>query len=354
MPAAIAPCLSTKAGIPTTATSHPDNPVPEEPHNLPHITVPSIPSISQDFHSSVSNHSVSALSESDADTAETPTTEHSDDGDIDNESTLKKPRATRRRASTVLISESSEDVRKILGNIGAGGTQLVEKVCCGGGCCLSQPLSGPDEVILNPIQTPDNPAYRSLNLKVRALALDSTLNNVVPLPEKTVSFGTVSADLVDVKLGPKDHPPQFVQPHPPYDVFRAPLHHARELTKPGAEKRTYHFDIDVTDYPVEGGDVDFVVGGAIGVCPQNSEEAVDSVLNCLGVPKPIRDKKIMVRTTNGRWPTIWGDEKARELITSLPQNSDCPWPWQPQSAHPPRPHPYPCCCRRRKPVRQAH
>lgn len=320
MPAAIAP-LATKAGIPTTATSHPDNPIPEEPHNIPHLSERQItPNIVQDSHSTASNQSISALSESDSDTAETPTTEHSDDGNGSqfNDAALKKPQATTRarRASTALISESSEDVQRILGNIGAGGTQLVEKVCCGGGCCLSQPLARAETVVLNPIQTPDNPAYRSLNLKIRTLALGSELTNIVPLPEKSVSFGRVSSDLVDVQLGPKDHPPKFVQPHPPYDVFRAPLHHARELTKPGAEKQTYHFDIDVTDYPVEGGDVDFVVGGAIGVCPMNSDDAVDGVFNCLGIPKPIRDKKILVRTTSGRWPTIWGDEKPRELVTT--------------------------------------
>ncbi|EED14956.1 FAD binding domain protein [Talaromyces stipitatus ATCC 10500] len=322
MPAAIAQhSLATKAGIPTTTTSHPENPIPEEPQNIPRISDSQIGSnIVQDSHSTASNQSVTGLSETDSDTAETPTTEHSDNGNGSrfDDAALKKSQGTTRarRASTALISESSEDVQRILGNIGAGGTQLVEKVCCGGGCCLSQPLPRSEEVVLNPIRTPDNHAYRSLNLKIRTLALDSVLTNIVPLPEKTVSFGRVSSGLVDVKLGPTDHPPKFVQPHPPYEVFRAPLHHARELTKPGAEKRTYHFDIDVTDYPVEGGDVDFVVGGAIGVCPMNSDEAVDSVFNCLGIPKPIRDKKLMVRTAGGRWPTIWGEEQPRELVTT--------------------------------------
>jgi redox-sensitive bicupin YhaK (pirin superfamily) len=56
-----------------------------------------------------------------------------------------------------------------------------------------------------------------------------------------------------------------VQPHPPYDVYSAPICHARELTKPGAEKRTFHFDLDVTDYPDEGG-VDFklIAGKSFG------------------------------------------------------------------------------------------
>jgi sulfite reductase alpha subunit-like flavoprotein len=304
--------------IPVSATSHPDNPIPEEPRSV----ADSIKAldINQASNLSHSSHSVAGLSESDSDSAETPVTEHSDDDDAaDNQiDRMKSEPARRRRASTALIAESSEDVQRILGNIGAGGTtQLVEKVCCGGGCCLAQPLPGATtNEILNPITTPDNQAFRSLNLKIRRLALDSELTSVVPLPEKTVSFSPVPAGFVDAKLGPQDHPPQFVQPHPPYDVFRAPLHHARELTKSGAEKKTYHFDIDVTDYPAESGDVDFVVGGAIGVCPMNSDEAVDGVFNCLGIPKPIRDKKVTVRTTNGRWPTIWGEEQARELTTT--------------------------------------
>ncbi|KAH8704153.1 FAD binding domain protein [Talaromyces proteolyticus] len=317
MPSAARSIHSGRGKIPLSSTSHPDNPIPEEPRTIPSLaeSVQAL-DINQESQSALSNQSVAGLSESDSDTAETPITEHSDDenGQFDRQ---KPEAARRRRASTALIAESSEDVQRILGNVGVGGTtQLVEKVCCGGGCCLLQPLPSATKEILNPIQTPDNKAYQSLNLKIRGLAVDSELTNVVPLPEKTVSFSPVSADKIDTKLGPADHPPKFVQPHPPYDVFRAPLHHARELTKSGAEKKTYHFDIDVTDYPVEGGDVDFVVGGAIGICPMNSDEAVDSVFNCLGIPKPIRDKKITVHTTSGRWPTIWGEEKARDLITT--------------------------------------
>jgi sulfite reductase alpha subunit-like flavoprotein len=182
---------------------------------------------------------------------------------------------------------------------------------------MSQPLPGAiTGVVYKPVEAPDNAAFRSLNLKLSGLAIDSELTNIVPLPEKTVSFSRVPADLVDMDLGPKDHPPKFVQPHAPYEVFRAPLHHTRELTKPGAEKRTYHFDIDVTDYPAESGQVDFVVGGAIGVCPMNEEGVVDSVLDILGVPNALRDKKVTVQTTGGRWPTIWGDDKPRELIST--------------------------------------
>jgi sulfite reductase alpha subunit-like flavoprotein len=168
----------------------------------------------------------------------------------------------------------------------------------------------------NAVTPPDNEAFRKLNLNIKYLTLDSELTNIVPIPEKTVSFSAVPASALDLKLGPADHPPTFVQPHPPYDVYRAPLYHARELTKPGAEKRTFHFDIDVADYPAESGDVDFVVGGAIGVCPKNKEEEVDDIFNQLGIPKSIRDKKITLHTTKGRWPTIWGDDQPRDLITT--------------------------------------
>lgn len=105
-------------------------------------------------------------------------------------------------------------------------------------------------------------------------------------------------------------------PHPPYEVFPAKVHHARELTKPGAEKRTYHFDLDVTNYPEEGGDVDFIVGGAIGVQAPNAAELVDEIFDLLYIPRWARDRPILCRTTGGRWPTIWGDEQARELITT--------------------------------------
>jgi sulfite reductase alpha subunit-like flavoprotein len=302
----------SRPNIPVSTTSHPDNPIPEEPRGIP----PQAESV-QESNSSQSSHSVAGLSESDSETPSTPATEPQSDDAIDEFKLEPNTPRTRRRASTVLISENSDDVQRILGNIGHGGTQLVEKVCCGGGCCLLQPLpeTGSSSTARS-IEPPKNEAFKSLNLKLSPLSIDSELTSIVPLPEKTVSFTSVPSNLVDAKLGPSDHPPKFVQPHAPYEVFRAPLHHARELTKPGAEKRTYHFDIDVTDYPRESGDVDFVVGGAIGVCPMNSDEMVDSVFDRLGVPRAIRDKKVTLHTTSGRWPTIWGDDKPRELITT--------------------------------------
>lgn len=301
--------------VPASGTSRPDNSSREESHeNLPRPYLSAdarqMTSSSLDSASSRSTQSIADPSESESETPSTPITEQSADT-VDELPTESNAPARPRRASTILLSESAEDVQRILGE--KGGTELVQKVCCGGGCCLSQPLP-PASVVKDPVKLPDNDAFKSLNLKIQGLSLDTELTNVVDLPEKTVSFSPVPADQLDTDLGPADHPPKFLQPHAPYEVFRAPLHHARELTKPGAEKRTYHFDVDVTDYPPEGGNVDFVVGGAIGVCPANDDEIVESVFDRLGVPKHVRDKKVMVNTTGGRWPTIWGEEKPRQLV----------------------------------------
>ncbi|KAL4932670.1 FAD binding domain protein [Aspergillus undulatus] len=275
--------------VPMSSTSHPDNPVPEEPR---------VRSLSVTNMSFGSSSPETEIENTDSESPSTPPTERSDE-----EFAQKQPEdeiddtGRRRRASTVLISQGPDDMRRILENVGTtGGTQKLQPMCCGGGCCRLQPLNrapGPVAVI-NPVTPPDNKAYQSLKLNVDLLTLDSVLTNIAPLPEKKVSFSAIPRSALDMHLGPMDHPPPFVKPHPPYNVYQAPIYSARELTSSGAEKRTYHFDIDVTDYPAESGNVDFV----------------------LGVPKYLRDKKITVRTTDGRWPTIWGKDEARELITT--------------------------------------
>jgi sulfite reductase alpha subunit-like flavoprotein len=299
------PRKGTFQEIPVSSTSHPDNPIPEEPRGVRSLSVTD------------TNFNVSSRESSDTNGSNSPATPITPP-DSQSEKELDDVNGRRRRASTVLISQNSEDMRRVLENVGTGGTQKIQSSCCGGGCCRGQslrPIDGPISGF-NSITPPDNKAFASLGLRLDLLTLDSGLSNLAPLPEKTVSFKSAPAYTANVELGPADHPPQFVQPHPPYDVYRAPLHHARELTKSGAEKRTYHFDIDVTDYPAESGMVDFVVGGAIGVCPKNKPEEVEDVLDMLCVPKSLRDKKVLMRTTKGRWPTIWGDDKPRELITT--------------------------------------
>jgi sulfite reductase alpha subunit-like flavoprotein len=301
------------------SSSHPEDPIPEEPKQSRQLSMST-----SDPSQSPRSQPVDEVYSDDASSIDTtPSTppETSDDF-IDNLPHIA-PHSKKRRASTILVSQGTEDVNRILGLGGTVG--LIQKTCCGGGCCKSQQLKPADPDALRvPFLLPDSAAYRSLDIRLGQLALDSELLDIVEMPPKTVSFE---------KIGPSDqpqingtqaqspsevlkHPPNFVQPHPPYQVFSAPLYHARELTKPGAEKRTFHFDLDVTDYPVEGGDVDFVVGGAIGVCAPNPQEIVNEVFDRLGIPSFVRDKPVLMKTVSGRWPTIWGEDEARELVTT--------------------------------------
>jgi sulfite reductase alpha subunit-like flavoprotein len=216
----------------------------------------------------------------------------------------------RRRASTVLIAQNDEDVRRILGD-----EALIEKVCCGGGCCQMRALEI-DKSCHEAVTTPNNDAFRSLRLELGALSLNSKLTNIVDLPPQTITFSPVPSTTEDPESTVEYHPPLFVTPHHPYTVYSSRIHHARKLTKPGAGKRTYHFDLDVTDYPAEGGGVDFVVGGAIGVCTPNEAQLVDEIFDLLLVPRALRDRPVILKTEGSRWPTIWGDEQPRELVTT--------------------------------------
>jgi len=241
----------------------------------------------------------------------------------------------RRRASTKLISQNAADIQRI---IGEAGIRFVEK-CCGGGCCMA--VTKNDELTFERVPLPDNDAFRALQLKIGLIP--TTLSSIPDLPAKTISFLPVEkgaptsspadsaismseadSDSIDFTPHPtnetcevdtKIHPPRFVQPHPPYDVYSAKIFSARELTKHGAEKRTYHFDLDVTDYPEESG-VDFKVGGAIGVSAPNDETVVDELLELLLIPRYLRDRQVLIKTESGRWPTVWGDDKPRELRTT--------------------------------------
>ncbi|TEY87470.1 hypothetical protein BOTCAL_0002g00790 [Botryotinia calthae] len=271
----------------------------------------------------------------------------------------------RRRASTVLISQNATDMQRIIGN---AGTKLVEK-CCGGGCCMA--ITKTDGLTYERPRLPDNDAYRSLALKIETIP--TRLTSLPDLPKKNMEIlplgkekaldivqgmesldvnknrGAITVeppmdaadaagiqkvishkdsgismenDSIDftphhakLDVNTKVQPPSFVQPHPPYEVYSARIFNARELTRPGAEKRTYHFDLDVTDYPEEGG-VDFKVGGAIGVMAPNEESMVEELMDLLSIPRHLRDRKILLKTHSGRWPTIWGDDKPRELITT--------------------------------------
>ncbi|KIE00461.1 FAD binding domain containing protein, partial [Metarhizium majus ARSEF 297] len=270
-----------------------------------------------------------------------PSLTYSEESEDQDEPTSRvQPR--QRRASTRLIAQNARDIQRITGETTA---EFVGR-CCGGGCCLmgGSRRSG---VEYETVPLPDNAAFRSLGLKIGDIP--TTLTKIVEVPEKTISFKSISKPRsapsptdsaislgFDGESKPTDaspvldnaslsqtlssidttiQPPRFVQPHPPYHVYPAKIHTARELTKDGAEKRTYHFDLDITDYPEEDGN-DFKVGGAIGVMAPNCELVVEDVLDTLMVPRFIRDKPIMLTTTKGRWPTVWGDDKARELVTT--------------------------------------
>ncbi|KAL2358894.1 hypothetical protein BJ546DRAFT_833275 [Cryomyces antarcticus] len=319
--------------IPSTSTSHPDDPVPCEPKDIPEFSVtPDLKSNSTATQSPRSSAESIAWSDdtSDSEAPSTPPTESQVDDVIERlqslptsainfnrtSSSSSSTRPRLRRASTQLLSKTAPlDIRKLLGD-GETGTKFIEKYCCGGGCCFTDTLppntATPDS---EPVVVPDNEAFRALGLKLGTVSLDTELTTTVPVPPTKVTLEPVLSTAPKHQTTVHKGPPEFVQPHPPYSVFLAPVFGARELTKPGAEKRTFHFDLDITDYPAEGG-VDFKVGGAIGICPPNPTELVDDVFNTLGIPAFVRDKAVLLKTESGRWPTIWGDEKPRELVTT--------------------------------------
>ena len=279
---------------------------------------------------SSSSHSLVYTSGSENEIPGTPATDPQLDGVVDekhvegkdqsnDEAAFVVPPTTprKRRASTILISQSPEDVKRILSPARGAETKEIEKVCCGGGCCFLDTLEeDPTTKASLPVVIPPNEAFRSLQLRLGPLSLDSQLHKIVDLPPQTVIFKPLASKAPSVTSTVQQHPPTFVTPHAPYEVFSAKVHHARELSKAGAEKRTYHFDLDVTEYPAESGNVDFVVGGAIGVQAPNSEELVNEIFDLLNIPSYVRDKQIIMNTTAGRWPTIWGDDKPRELVTT--------------------------------------
>ncbi|CAF9923295.1 hypothetical protein IMSHALPRED_005888 [Imshaugia aleurites] len=296
-----------------SSTCHPHDPIPHEP-----ISISRHPSISaiEPSLDSVFSKSSEYTSGSEYGSPGTPATDPQLDEAVDSAFVLPPTTPPKRRGSTVLISQSSEDVRRIMPPEKGAETTELGRVCCGGGCCFLKTLQeDPVTKSGSPVVIPGNDAFRSLCIRLGPLSLDSELTNVVDLPAETVSFEKQFTES-PVQSKVQKHPPEFVTPHPPYEVYSAKVHHARELTKPGAEKRTYHYDLDVTDYPAESGNVDFVVGGAVGVQAPNSDDLVDEIFDILNVPRYARDKQVLMKTSTGRWPTIWGDDKPRELVTT--------------------------------------
>jgi sulfite reductase alpha subunit-like flavoprotein len=163
------------------------------------------------------------------------------------------------------------------------------------------------------VKVPDNLAFRSLKLKLLPLTSRENLSGTTPLPPQTISIEPSGHDHKSTVF---THPPNYVTPHPPWSVFSAKIDSVRELTKPGASKRTYHFDLDVTDYPQEMPGVEFRVGGAIGIVAPNDFETVAEIFDILGTSEAERDVPITLNTQGGRWPTIWGEEQARSMTTT--------------------------------------
>ncbi|KAI0525585.1 FAD binding domain-containing protein [Xylaria bambusicola] len=270
-----------------------------------------------------------------------PSLTYSEDSEDQDELRVsEEPR--KRRASTRLIAQSATDIQRITGE----STQELISRCCGAGCCMNFQKKKLG-VEYEQVPLPDNDAFRSLGLRIKEIP--TVLTGITDMPEQfiflekhqnrrsetssptdsAISFGndiseetnnskTLSQTLQKLDIEDLDtsiQPPSFVQPHPPYHVYPAKIHNTRELTKPGAEKRTFHFDLDITDYPDEDNN-EFKVGGAIGVSAPNDASVVNDVLDLLLVPRFLRDKPVLLRTTKGRWPTVWGQDKARELVTT--------------------------------------
>ena len=312
--------------IPQTSTSHPNDPIPHEPQDTgaefkvalnPHLIA------SNKFSKSSPDSQSTSDNTSDSEAPSTPSTEPLAFEPTDNvaeiSDALKKASLQRpRRPSTALVTHNSEEIRKLLGD-GETTTKLIEKYCWGGGCCkVKANIQSSTGLEAATIPLPDNKAFKSLGLNLGSLSLDTQLTGVPDVPSVSVTFENAAEVGLQAYEDRIVNPPTFLQPHPPYRVFSAPVAGARELTKPGAEKRTYHFDLDITDYPEEGG-VDFKVGGAVGVCPPNADEVVNDIFDRLGIPKSLRDRPVIMKTTGGRWPTIWGDEEARKLVTTRRQ-----------------------------------
>lgn len=198
--------------------------------------------------------------------------------------------------------------------------------CCGGGCCQtgSTPISStpgtPGATVFASVVFPQgNLAFDSLGLPLLKISRSARLLGTVQLPEKTVSISFSSSDFGKQVSAANDPlaPPSYIKPHPPYDVHNVPIIDARPLTGLDAIKRTYHFDLDVSNYPDEISGVDFRVGGAVGVCPRNDLDLVSEILDRLDIAQDKRNTPVTLSTTGGRWPTIWGEDEARVLITTV-------------------------------------
>lgn len=167
----------------------------------------------------------------------------------------------------------------------------------------------------------NNSAFQALPIKLSDLQKHWPSLKPHPLPPKRVSLGipSISNPPVDTVISDSPtspHPPSFVQPHPPYGIFAAPILDVRVLTNPGAVKRTYNLCLDISKYPLLEGK-DWKIGGSFGIMPPNSDAEVLHLAHLLKIPQHELYVTKVLRTNGGRWPTIWGEDKPRCLYTSL-------------------------------------
>ena len=195
-----------------------------------------------------------------------------------------------RRASTHLLTVGPQNACDVIDDSSA--TNFVNPRCCGGGCSRlpESPVSlgTGNGTVSEFIKAPDNAAFKSLNLRLSLLTSRDKLTGIAALPAQTISLEPADEEEKHESTV-YVHPPKYVTPHPPWTVYSAKIDSARELTKPGAPKRTYHFDLNVSDYPEEIAGVDFRVGGAIGVVAPNDFERVAEILDILGIDEDERD-----------------------------------------------------------------
>lgn len=233
----------------------------------------------------------------------------------------------------------------------SGGSTRIETVPIETGrscaaCCSGAPFDLESIVRLPPISQHDfeaglknlqaNDAFRILDIDLEKFQPGGKLTNVPALapcavllerqeapisPPATPRSSTDSRDRAttsDFKTNlvpePTNHPPKFVQPHPPYAVHSAPIIQAEQMTKDGASKRVYHLSIDVSRYPLQPGE-SWLVGGSFGMCPANDHETIAEVLEITGDFDTSQDG-VLLKTQGGRWPTVWGDDQARTLLTT--------------------------------------
>jgi sulfite reductase alpha subunit-like flavoprotein len=180
------------------------------------------------------------------------------------------------------------------------------------------------------------PAFAALKVDLSGFETGMKLTSVPALPVETITFEPAqvppsppaspppqdgilangsTSDEQKQNLSRRVHPPDYLQPHPPHKVFSAPILGAHRMTKDGASKRVYHMSIDVSDYPLGPGEA-WLVGGSFGVCTANEETTIQAVLKACGETPETAKQPVLLKTQAGRWPTVWGDEMARELYTN--------------------------------------